>query len=174
VEQAGERWFARARRGPSEGMAERARIGCWRMLVGGGGGGSAMRGHAAGCARRGPSGMEAKSAAPAIHGGICGGRGLRIAEIAPFHRRWRLAGGVGEGAGSWCSPWWTSGEARFLCKLLGRRRRRHPSLDAFAALAAPTETRQRADLPFVPYVTGRRPVTRSSHLATSFSIEAHV
>jgi hypothetical protein len=86
------------------------------MLVGGGGGGSAMRGHAAGCARRGPSGMEAKSAAPAIHGGICGGRGLRIAEIAPFHRRWRLAGGVGEGVGSWCSPWWTFGEARFLRK----------------------------------------------------------
>lgn len=69
------------------------------MLVGGGGGGSAMREHATGCARRGPSGIEAKSAAPAIHGGICGGRGLRIAEIAPFHRRWRLAGGVGEGRG---------------------------------------------------------------------------
>jgi hypothetical protein len=58
-----------------------------------------MREHATGCARRGPSGIEAKSAAPASHGGICGGRGLRIAEIAPFHRRWRLAGGVGEGRG---------------------------------------------------------------------------
>jgi hypothetical protein len=112
----GEQWFVRARRGPSEGMAERARIGCWRVLVGGGGGKSAMRGHATGCARRGPSGMEAKSAAPAIHGSICGGRGLRIVEIAPFHRRWRLAGDVGEGVGSWCSPWWTPGEARFLRK----------------------------------------------------------
>jgi hypothetical protein len=69
------------------------------MLVGGGGSGSATREHATGCARRGPSGIEAKSAAPAIHGGICGGRGLRIAEIAPFHRRWGLAGGVGEGRG---------------------------------------------------------------------------
>jgi hypothetical protein len=59
-------------------------------------------------------------------------------------------------------------------QVLGQRRRRHPSLDAFAVLAAPTETRQREDLPFVSYVTGRRPVTRSSHLATSFSIEAHV
>jgi hypothetical protein len=29
--------------------------------------------------------------------------------------------------------------------LLGRRRRRHPSLDAFASLAAPTETRRLAD-----------------------------
>jgi hypothetical protein len=58
--------------------------------------------------------------------------------------------------------------------MLGRRRRRHPSLDAFAILATPTETRQRADLPFVPYATGQRPVTRSSHLATSFSMEAHV
>jgi hypothetical protein len=58
--------------------------------------------------------------------------------------------------------------------MLGRRRRRHPSLDAFAVLAAPMETRQWAELPFVPYVTGRRLVTRSSHLATSFGIEAHV
>ena len=37
--------------------------------------------------------------------------------------------------------------------VLGRRRRRHPSLDAFADLAAPTEARRRADLPFVPHVT---------------------
>ena len=59
-------------------------------------------------------------------------------------------------------------------QVLGRRRRRHPSLDAFAVLAAPTETRQRADSPFVPHVTGRRPVTRSSHLATSSNMEAHV
>jgi hypothetical protein len=29
--------------------------------------------------------------------------------------------------------------------MLGRRRRRHPSLDAFARLAAPTETRRLAD-----------------------------
>jgi hypothetical protein len=58
--------------------------------------------------------------------------------------------------------------------LLGRRRRRHPSLEAFAALAAPTETRQRADLPFVSYAIGRRPVTRSSHLATSSSMEARL
>jgi hypothetical protein len=58
--------------------------------------------------------------------------------------------------------------------MLGRRRRRHPSLDAFAVLAAPTKTRQRAYLPFVPYATGRRPMTRSSHLAASSSMEAHV
>jgi hypothetical protein len=58
--------------------------------------------------------------------------------------------------------------------MLGRRRRRHPSLEAFAVLAAPTETRQRADSPFVPHVTGRRPVTSSSHLATSSNMEAHV
>jgi hypothetical protein len=58
--------------------------------------------------------------------------------------------------------------------VLGRRRRRHPSLDAFAVIAGPTETRQRAGSPFVPYVTGRRPATRSSHLATSSSMEAHV
>jgi hypothetical protein len=59
-------------------------------------------------------------------------------------------------------------------QLLGRRRRRHPSLDAFADLAAPTETRRLADLPFVPHVAGRRPVTRSSHLAASSNMEAHV
>jgi hypothetical protein len=58
--------------------------------------------------------------------------------------------------------------------MLGRRRRRHPSLDAFAVIIGSTETRQRADSPFAPYVTGRRPMTRSSHLATSSSMEAHV
>ena len=58
--------------------------------------------------------------------------------------------------------------------MLGRRRRRHPSLEAFAALAAPTETRQRADLPFVSYAIGRRPVTRSAHLATSSRLEARL
>jgi hypothetical protein len=68
-------------------------------------------------------------------------------------------------------PWrW----ARPVSPLLGRRRRRHPSLDAFANLAALTETRRLADLPFVPRVAGRRPVTRSSHLAASSNMEAHV
>jgi hypothetical protein len=32
--------------------------------------------------------------------------------------------------------------------MLGRRRRRHPSLDAFAVIAGSTETRQRAGSPF--------------------------
>jgi hypothetical protein len=58
--------------------------------------------------------------------------------------------------------------------MLGRRRRRHHSLEAFAVLAAPTETRQRADLPFASYTTGRRPVTRSSRLATLSIMEARV
>jgi hypothetical protein len=48
-------------------------------------------------------------------------------------------------------------------QLLGRRRRRHPSLDAFTVIVGPTETRQQAGSPFVPHVIGRRPVTRSSH-----------
>jgi hypothetical protein len=50
-----------------------------------------------------------------------------------------------------------------MLKLLGRRRRRHPSLDAFAVIVGLTETRQQAGSPFVPHVIGRRPVTRSSH-----------
>jgi hypothetical protein len=58
--------------------------------------------------------------------------------------------------------------------MLGRRRRRHPSLDAFASLAAPTETKRLADLLFVPCITGRRPVTRSPHLADLSNMEAHV
>jgi hypothetical protein len=58
--------------------------------------------------------------------------------------------------------------------MLGRRRRRHPSLDAFANLTAPTKARRRADSPFVLHVAGRRPVIRSSHLATSSNVEAHV
>jgi hypothetical protein len=59
-------------------------------------------------------------------------------------------------------------------RLLGRRRRRHPSLEAFAVVAGPTETRQRAGTPFAPYDIRRRPVTRSSHRAASSSMEAHV
>jgi hypothetical protein len=47
--------------------------------------------------------------------------------------------------------------------MLGRRRRCHPSLDAFAVIVGPTETRKQAGSPFVPHVIGRRPVTRSSH-----------
>jgi hypothetical protein len=38
--------------------------------------------------------------------------------------------------------------------LLGRRRRRHPSLEAFAVVVGPTETRQRARTPFAPTTSG--------------------
>jgi hypothetical protein len=58
--------------------------------------------------------------------------------------------------------------------MLGQRRRCHPSLDAFADLAGSTEARRQANSPFVPHVVGRRPVTRSSHLATLSNREAHV
>jgi hypothetical protein len=58
--------------------------------------------------------------------------------------------------------------------LLGRRRRRHPSLEAFAVVAGPTETRQQARTPFAPFDIGRRPTTRSSHRAASSSMEAHL
>jgi hypothetical protein len=58
--------------------------------------------------------------------------------------------------------------------MLGRRRRRHPSLEVFTDLAAPTKARRRADLPFAPHITERRLVTRSSHPATSLNMEAHV
>jgi hypothetical protein len=58
--------------------------------------------------------------------------------------------------------------------MMGRRRRLHPSLEAFAEVVGPTETRQRAGTPFAPYDIGRRPVTRSSHRAASSSMEAHV
>jgi hypothetical protein len=58
--------------------------------------------------------------------------------------------------------------------MLGRRRRCHPSLEAFTVLASPTEARRLAVLPFVPRVAGRRPVTRSSHPVASSSMEAHV
>jgi hypothetical protein len=58
--------------------------------------------------------------------------------------------------------------------LLGRRRRRHPPLEAFAVAVGPTETRQRAKTPFAPYDIRRRPATKSSHRAASSSTEAHV
>jgi hypothetical protein len=66
------------------------------------------------------------------------------------------------------------GNTTVMAKLLGRRQRRHPSLNGFANLAAPMETRRLAELPFVPRVTGRRPVTRSSHLTALSNMEAQV
>ena len=48
----------------------------------------------------------------------------------------------------------------------GRRQRRHPSLEAFAAVVGPTEIK-RAGTPFAPYDIRRRPTTRSSHRAAS-------
>jgi hypothetical protein len=58
-------------------------------------------------------------------------------------------------------------------ELLGRRQRRHPSLEAFAAVAGLMETK-RAGTPFVSFGTRRRPATASSHRAASSSSEAHV
>jgi hypothetical protein len=63
---------------------------------------------------------------------------------------------------------------KFARDVLGRRRRHHPSLEAFAVVVGTTETRQRARTPFAPYDIRRRPRTRSSHRATSSSMEAHV
>jgi hypothetical protein len=40
--------------------------------------------------------------------------------------------------------------------MLGRRQRRHPSLDAFASLAAPTETRRLADSTLRPMRRGMK------------------
>jgi hypothetical protein len=57
--------------------------------------------------------------------------------------------------------------------MLGRRQRRHPSLEAFAAVVGPTEIK-RAGTPFARHNIGRRPMTRSSHRAASSSSEAHV
>jgi hypothetical protein len=51
-------------------------------------------------------------------------------------------------------------------QMLGRRKRRHPSLEAFAAVTGPTETK-RARTPFARYDIRRRTATRSSHRAAS-------
>jgi seryl-tRNA synthetase len=58
-------------------------------------------------------------------------------------------------------------------QVLGRRQRRHPSLEAFAAVAGLTETK-RAGTPFAPFGTRRRPAATSSRSAASSSSEAHV
>jgi hypothetical protein len=60
-----------------------------------------------------------------------------------------------------------------LRQVLGRRQRRHPSLEAFAAVVGPTEIK-RAGTPFAPYDIRWRPATRSSHRAAPSSSEAHV
>jgi hypothetical protein len=57
--------------------------------------------------------------------------------------------------------------------LLGRRQRRHPSLEAFAAVAGLTKTK-RAGTPFARFGTRRRPATALSHSAASPSSEAHM
>jgi hypothetical protein len=55
--------------------------------------------------------------------------------------------------------------------MLGRRRRRHPSLDAFTDLTKPTEAKRP---PFIQYAARRRPTTRSLRLAASSNAKAHV
>jgi hypothetical protein len=57
--------------------------------------------------------------------------------------------------------------------LLGRRQRRHPSLEAFAAAAELTETKQ-AGTPFASSAPDEDWRRRASHGAASFSSEAHV
>jgi hypothetical protein len=58
-------------------------------------------------------------------------------------------------------------------QMLGRRQRRHPSLEAFAVVAGLTETK-RTGTPFACHDIRRRPATRSSHRAASSSSEDHV
>jgi hypothetical protein len=57
--------------------------------------------------------------------------------------------------------------------MLGQRQRRHPSLEAFAAVAGLTETK-RAGTPFARFSTRRRPAVTSSRSAASSSSEAHM
>jgi hypothetical protein len=57
--------------------------------------------------------------------------------------------------------------------MLGRRRRRYPSLDAFAKLASPRRQSDRRFPPFVHYTARRRPTMRSPRHAPSFNPEAH-
>jgi hypothetical protein len=58
------------------------------------------------------------------------------------------------------------------CTMLGRRQRRHPSLEVFAAAAGLTDKTGRDTLRLIG--TRRRPATKSSHSAASSSSEAHV
>jgi hypothetical protein len=57
--------------------------------------------------------------------------------------------------------------------VLGRRQRRHPSLEAFAAVDWSDGDKTDGDT-LRPYDIRRRPATRSSHRAASSSSEAHV
>jgi hypothetical protein len=56
--------------------------------------------------------------------------------------------------------------------MLGRRQRRHPSLEVFAAAAGLTDKTGRDTLRLIG--TRRRPAMKSSHSAASSSSEAHV
>jgi hypothetical protein len=57
--------------------------------------------------------------------------------------------------------------------MLGRRQRRHPSLEAFAAAVELTETKQ-AGTPFACSAPDEDRRRRASHSAASSSSEAHV
>ncbi|KAL5674398.1 hypothetical protein ACJX0J_018704, partial [Zea mays] len=58
-------------------------------------------------------------------------------------------------------------------QMLGRRRRRHPSLEAFAAAAELTQTKQ-AGTPFACTAPDEDRRRRASHCAASSSSEAHI
>jgi hypothetical protein len=99
-------------------------------------------------------------------------------EVRPpgLSRQWlQLAARPGDGRGSMSiTPLPETDTTIVNRRTVGTKAKRHPLLEAFAVLAAPTVTTQRADLPFVSYAARRRPVTRSSHLATSSRMEARV
>jgi hypothetical protein len=58
--------------------------------------------------------------------------------------------------------------------MLGRRRRRYPPLDAFASLAAPTETTTDGLHPSSDATKGRRTMARPLHPVGSPNVRAHV
>jgi hypothetical protein len=68
-------------------------------------------------------------------------------------------------------PIWAGARSdKFTRRLLGRRRRRHPSLDAFASLATPAETRQLADSTLRPM---RRRTKAYDEVAPSHGLVQH-
>ena len=58
--------------------------------------------------------------------------------------------------------------------MLGRRRRRYPSLEAFVALLQQRRQDDRRGPPFTLFTARQRPTTKSLHPTSSPDLEAHV
>jgi hypothetical protein len=110
---------------------------------------------------RDASGNPQSNSTPSINGHIKNPRGTTSSEgsVSAIQRRLRHQVTL--------SNWSLGGQ------MLGRRQRRHPSLEAFAAVADSTKTKRAGTL-FASFSTRRRPAVTSPRSTASSCSKAHV